>query len=89
VVDVPNDELEDLIKRTHQAIVVEGRNAKGLAVSSGGRSRNEKQNTQLERSQGVVVLRSPAMKGAQGEAPQTARVQLRKEQIKIQRNVPV
>ena len=54
VVDVPNDELEDLIKRTHQAIVVEGRNGKGLAVSSGGRSRNEKQNSQLERSQGVV-----------------------------------
>ena len=54
VVDVPNDELEELIKRTHQAIVVEGRNGKGLAVSSGGRSRNEKQNTQLERSQGVV-----------------------------------
>jgi hypothetical protein len=38
-----NDELEELIKRTHQAIVVEGRNGKGLAVSSGGsRSRNEK-----------------------------------------------
>ena len=29
------------------------------------------------------------MKGALGEAPQTARVQLRKEQIKVQRNVPV
>lgn len=63
MVDVPNDELEELIKRTHQAIVVEGRNGKGLAVSSGGRSRKEKQNTQLERSQGVV-MRSPAMKGA-------------------------
>jgi hypothetical protein len=38
-----NDELEELIKRTHQAIVVEGRNGNGLAVSSGGsRSRNEK-----------------------------------------------
>ena len=40
-----NDELGELIKRTHQAIVVESRNGKGLAVSSGGggRSRNEKQ----------------------------------------------
>jgi hypothetical protein len=69
--EIVNDELEELIKRTHQAIVVEGRN--GLALSSGGRSRNEKQSTQLERSQGVV-LRSPAMKVVQGEGPQTARV---------------
>jgi hypothetical protein len=35
------------------------------------------------------MLRSPAMKVVQGEGPQTARVQLRKEQIKVQRNVPV
>jgi hypothetical protein len=41
--EIVNDELEELIKRTHQAIVVEGRNGKGLAESCGGsRSRNEK-----------------------------------------------
>ena len=39
---IVNDELEELIKRTHQAIVVEGRNGMSLALSSGDRSRNEK-----------------------------------------------